>query len=309
METLTADRRAETACAPFGHRRALLLVNPQSRRGRESLDHVVQRLQKAGISVEREAFSCPTEVSPDILRRRDEVDCVLVCGGDGTLNSAAKGMIETGLPMGIIPIGTANDLARTLGIPTNLEQAVDVIIAGQCRAIDVGEVNGHPFFNVASIGVSAELAKGLTSETKRRWGKLGYAIAALKVLVRARPFRAMIVSKDTTARVRTLQIAVGNGRHYGGGMTVEENASIFDRHLDLYSLEMGSVWKLALMGGSFREGSHGAWKEVRTIRCTEFDIRTRKPRPINLDGELVAFTPARFTIRPGAISVYTPAWH
>lgn len=261
----------------------------------------------AGIDVAVERFGSPVEVSADIIRRGSDFDLIIVGGGDGTVSAAAHGVIETGLPMGILPMGTANDLARTLSIPLNLADAARVIVAGAIRRIDVGDVNGHLFFNVASIGLAADLARRLTPTTKKRWGRLAYAITAIQSLLSARPFSATIVTREGETKVRTMQIAVGNGRHYGGGTVIEASAAIDDGHLDLYSLEVSSVWKLALMLPDFRRGAHGLWQEVRTIRCVEFEVRTRKPRPVNTDGDLVTFTPARFTIRPAAVSVFAPA--
>ncbi|MDB5614943.1 MAG: hypothetical protein JWQ22_2596 [Devosia sp.] len=285
-------------------RRALMLINPNARRGSDSLDPVISRLEAGGIDVQVERFQTPGEVSADIERRRHEADLVIVCGGDGTINSAAKGIMATGLPMGIMPMGTANDLARTLDIPDNLLAAADIILAGKTRQIDLGEVNGHPFFNVASMGLGASLANSLSREAKRRWGKLGYAFAAAKVLLKARPFSATIINRSGTVDVSTLQIAVGNGRHYGGGTVVQADAAIDDGHLDLYSLEHDNVLRLLLLMGAFRKGTHGAWEEVRTDKCVEFDIRTKRPMPINTDGDLVTFTPAHFVIRPSAITVF-----
>jgi diacylglycerol kinase (ATP) len=106
--------------------------------------------------------------------------------------------------------------------------------------------------------------------------------------------------------VRTLQIAVGNGRYYGGGNAVEKNAAIDDQHLDLYSLEVKRAWTLALMARSFRSGEHGAWEEVRAIRAKAFEVRTRRPRDVNADGEIVTRTPAQFSIRPAAVRVFAP---
>jgi diacylglycerol kinase (ATP) len=103
-----------------------------------------------------------------------------------------------------------------------------------------------------------------------------------------------------------MQIAVGNGRFYGGGTVVAEHAAIDDGHLDLYSLELHTVWQLALMLRSFRSGEHGAWSEVATARGTEFEIRTRRPMAVNADGELIAETPAIFKVHPGAVSVLAP---
>lgn len=282
-----------------------MLVNPNARRGAEAVA-VAPRLAAGGVDTVIEHFASPAEAAADITRRAAEFDLVIVCGGDGTVASAASGLRHTGLPMGVLALGTANDLARTLGIPLDLGAAADVIIAGKRERIDLGEVNGHPFFNVASLGLSAEVAHRLTREDKQRFGPFAYALRALQVLLTARPFRAEIRVRGETITVRTLQIAVGNGRHYGGGQVVHEHACIRDGHLDLYSLDPGAVWKLAFMFDRFRQGRHGVWDEVRTEKCLEFDITTRKPRPINADGDIVTQTPAHFTVRPAAIEVFVP---
>jgi YegS/Rv2252/BmrU family lipid kinase len=287
-------------------RRALLFVNNKSRNGEAQCSTAIERLRAHDIEPVHVECKRREDMSPIIVRHKGQVDCVVVGGGDGTINAAALGVIEADLPLGILPLGTANDLARTLEIPSDLDGAADVIAAGKTRRIDLGLVNGEPFFNVASLGLSAELAQKLTRDIKRRYGRLGYALVALKVLLQARPFSAIITSETETMRVRTLQIAVGNGVFYGGGNAVEQDAAIDDQHLDLYSLELERAWKLALMARSFRYGRHGAWSEVRAIKAKEFDIRTRRPRPINADGEIVTKTPAHFSIKPCAVTVFAP---
>lgn len=287
-------------------RRALVLINPKARRGAEAKEAVAERLTAAGLAVRLEPFENLPEIARDIVRLRQEADLIVVCGGDGSVSSSAVAVMESGLPLGIIPLGTANDLARTLSLPMDIDGAAEVIAAGRTRAIDVGTVNGHAFFNVASIGLSADLARGLDPQTKKRLGRVGYAVAAARVLAGARRFRARIVEKGVRIQAHSYQIAVGNGRHYGGGNVVEATAAIDDGRLDLYSLEMVRLWKLALMLRSFRSGTLGAWDEVRTARCIEFDIETDKPMPVNADGEIVTSTPAHFRVHPKAITVFAP---
>jgi diacylglycerol kinase (ATP) len=284
----------------------LLLVNPNARSGGNGVEPAVGTLREAGVAVRLETFSGPDEVEADILRGADCADCVLVAGGDGTVSRAGGVLARLGLPLGILPLGTANDLARTLGIPADPSEAARVILRGHRRRIDLATVNGHPFFNVASIGLSAELADTLSTDLKRRWGRLSYAMAGARVLARARRFAARITANGETVVVRTLQISVGNGRHYGGGNVVETDAAIDDGAFDLYSLELANVWKLALMLRTFRSGSHGAWSEVRTARSDAFDIATSKPRPVNVDGDLVTTTPARFRLHRDAVTVFAP---
>jgi len=286
--------------------RALLLVNPKARRGREAIQPVIERLQAGGLHVQVEQFNALPEIARDIVRLRETADLVIVCGGDGSVSSAAMAAIESGLPLGVIPMGTANDLARTLGIPTDLRRAADLIVAGHKRPIDVGTVNGHAFFNVASIGLSTDLARKLDPDLKRRFGRFGYVLAAAKVLSGAEKFKAHITEKGLKIDTSTYQIAVGNGRHYGGGNVVAASAAIDDGHLDLYSLETRNVWKLGLMMRSFRAGTHGAWSEVRTARCIEFDVETDHEMPVNADGEIVSSTPAHFKILPKAIEIFVP---
>jgi diacylglycerol kinase (ATP) len=292
--------------APKKRKRFLLLSNPHSRRGDSTIAPATEALNAKGIEVIALAAKKADGIAALIAEHAAKADGLIVAGGDGTMNAAAGALVKTGLMLGILPSGTANDLARTLAIPEDPRKAAEIIASGHTRRIDLGSVNGHYFFNVASIGLAADLAGKLTKQGKKRFGRLSYAVAALKVLMEARPFTAEIINKGEVKRVRTLQIGVGNGRFYGGGMTVESSALINDGHLDLYSLEIDEVWKLALLMRKFRLGQHGLWEEVRTARCTAFEVRTRRPQPVNLDGELKTHTPARFEIHPKAVTVFAP---
>lgn len=285
-------------------KRALLIVNAKSRRGRNAQAAVTAALEDAGLRVLYETCSTPESLPPLISRMADQVDRVVIGGGDGTLNAAAPALRSSGLPLGIVPLGTANDLARTLGIPTDPVAAAQVIAAGRTTRIDLGEVNGQPFFNVASIGFGADLADALTRDSKRRWGSLGYAVAALRLLRRMRPFTTEIVHGGASQISRTVHIAVGNGRHYGGGMTVEAAARIDDGRLHVFSLEVASMWRLLQMLPALRSGRHQPWSEIRTLAGEEIEIRTRRPRSVNTDGEITTRTPARFRVLPGVITVF-----
>ncbi len=287
-------------------RRALLLANRFSRSGAGGIGPALDRLRAGGVTLFDGGCDSVAEVTRCILAHRNKVDCVIVSGGDGSLNAAGPGLLATALPLGVLPLGTANDFARSVGLPLEPAAAAAAICEGATRSIDVGEVNGRVFFNVASVGLAADLAQRLTADSKRRFGRLSYALSASHVLMEARPFHATLLLGEQKIMVRTMQIAVGNGRYYGGGNIVASDAQIDDGHLDLYSLEFSQVWRMALMVRSFKTGSHGAVREVRTARGASFEVITRKPRPVNADGELVTQTPARFTQRLQAITVYVP---
>jgi diacylglycerol kinase (ATP) len=289
-----------------GTRRALLLINRHARSGTVPIDDALSVLRRGGIDVVEEDCGSKRPIPDAIREQASGFDCVIVGGGDGTLNAAAPAILETGLPLGILPLGTANDLARTLGIDPDPVAAAGLIVADNTRRIDLGEVNGHPFFNVASIGFSAELARELTAEAKRKWGVLGYALIASRLLFRMRPFRALIEHDGKIEASRTVQVSVGNGRHYGGGMTVDSAAEPDDGSFYVYSLEVRRWWQLLALFPALRSGTHGEWDEVRTFRTTELIIRTRRRRSVNTDGELKTETPARFRLLRQAIAVYAP---
>jgi diacylglycerol kinase (ATP) len=286
--------------------RALFLVNHKARRGRENLAAVRERLTQGGLTlIEPDTES--TDFLTLVRHHREEADCVIVGGGDGTIHRAASGLLESKLPLGILPLGTANDLARTLQIPTDPLTACDIILDGITRSIDIGIVNDEPFFNVASIGLAAEVTRRLSRGTKTYWGVLAYAWAAMGAMLRGRAFSVEIRGNGQSLRTRTWQIAVGNGRYYGGGLSVHENARIDDGLLNLYSVEIKRRWQVLPLIPALWRGTLDPLLPIRTLRGTEFEIRPlHRARSIIADGEFIGSTPAIFKMIPHALSVYAP---
>ncbi len=287
-------------------RRALLLINVHSKNGTAATDRVLAALNEAGINVTAKAAENPEELQRLIFQYRHEVDFVLVGGGDGTMNAAAGALAETGLPLGILPLGTANDLARTLKIPFDIDEAAKVIVQGRLHRIDLGIVNHHYFFNIANIGLGVRVRKNLSYEMKQHWGVLSYVRGFIKAFNTYRPFRAEIVCDGRAHRVASIQIAVGNGRHYGGGMTVSEAAQIDDGMCFLYSVKPASLWEILKSAFAFRSGQFRAHHPVDLDQGSTIEIKTSRRMAVSADGELVTHTPARFSIRKAAVKVFVP---
>ena len=218
---------------------------------------------------------------------------MILAGGDGTMNAAADALVECRLPLGILPTGTGNDLARTLGIPTDLAAAAAVIGAGRRHAIDLGRVNGKHFFNAASIGLSAEVTRHHTAERKRRYWLFAYVLSLRDAWRTTRPFRARLRCDGRLHRLRAIQVTVGNGRHYGGGMTVSEDAAIDDGWLDVYCLQPGSFWRLLALFPALRLGRLRPERACHVMRGRTIEVDTRRPLPVNTDGELTTQHPGR----------------
>lgn len=287
--------------------RALLLINPRARRGAEALEEAQACLRARGLEVLPVTSGDPAALPDAIRGERGNIDRVVVAGGDGTLNLALQSLVGTGLPLAVLPLGTANNLARTLGIPATLPEACHLAVHGARRAIDLGWVNRRYFFTTASMGLSVEITEALTRETKRRWGVLAYGVAAIRALARARPFHADITWNGGSRHSRTIQLVVGNGRYYGSALPVAEDAAIDDASLDLYSLEVRHWWQLLALVPALRRGRQGEKRSVEALRAREFEIRTVPPLDINVDGEICSRTPAQVRVIPRALEVFAPS--
>lgn len=288
------------------NKRALLSINSHARNGKDSLREAVAALENLDFELVVKPDLKPEQLAELIVRDQHQLDLVVVGGGDGTLNAVAASMVKTQLPLGIIPLGTANDLARTLNIPESIAEATKIIANGEIRQIDLGHVNDQYFFNVASLGLSVKITQNLSQGAKSRWGIFAYLFTALKVIAKTRPFRAEIRYGDRSIKVKTLQIAVGNGHYYGGGMAIAKDAMIDDEHLNLYSLEIKHWWQILPVIFKLRSGEHRQLSGVRTLQEKKLEVYTRKPQKINTDGEITTTTPASFSLIPKAISVFVP---
>lgn len=287
-------------------RSAFLLLNRRCRLGGSDLAPVFDRLRAGGLELTVHPTDQPRDI-PDILRHHaGAADLVLLAGGDGTMNAAAPVLMDLDRPFGLLPLGTANDLARTLGIPADPPQAAEVIVSGRTVRIDLGMANGRPFFNVASIGVAAHVSGRMTTEGKRRLGILNYAMTTAQALRDVHPFDARISADGQVESVRAVQIAVGNGRYYGGGMAIADEAAIDDARLHLYSLGPQSLLRYAALLPLLRSGRQSAWPGVITMSGQDIRIETDRPLPVNTDGEITTRTPAEFRVLPEVISVLVP---
>lgn len=287
-------------------KRALLLINRRAGRGARALAQAVECLHDLDFELITTPVNNAEQITARIRSDASQLDLVIVGGGDGTLNAVVDSLVQTQLPLGIIPLGTANDLARTLSIPASTPEACQVIAAGHTKPIDLGWVNGKHFFNVASLGLSVQITERLARGTKRRWGVLAYALTALQMFGQTRAFRADIRCQGVTIPVRTIQIAIGNGRYYGGGMAVADDAAIDDQRLDLYSLELQHWWQVLPLLWRLPRGQQGLLPWVRTLHGDEIEVVTRRAFRINTDGELTVSTPAKFRVIPRALTVYVP---
>lgn len=232
---------------------------------------------------------------------------MILGGGDGTISSAAETLYKYKLLLGILPLGTANDLARSLGIPNNLPDAFQTIISNYRSKINLGVINGHYFLNAAHIGLGVTVTHELTPEVKKKWGVLSYLKAAFAAFKNNRSFRVTISANGESHQMRSIQLAIGNGRYYGGGNVIDENSKIDDGLLCLYSLPPSSLWELLTRAPLLRYGKHSQMRNTFTISSKRIEISTKRAKEIHADGEPVSKTPAIFEVIPHALEVIRPS--
>lgn len=282
--------------------RLLILINPGASRADAALEELAAWFQQNCESTFVTTRSCD-HLTQTLHRHGPEADRIVIGGGDGTISQALPHLLDLGKPLAVLPLGTANDFARSLGLPRDTFAAAQIALDGPIHNVDVGVVNGRHFINVASVGVAAEVSQVQSKEMKRSWRLFSYAISLLRAAIRSRPFRVdLTIDKDWTWTGLAYQVSVANGRYHGGGLTVAEHAAIDDGRLNVYFVVPGTFWQLV---AAITHLKFGLTKpEILQRRSgRHVTIRTRRPRPVNADGEIGTATPAEITLLPKALSV------
>jgi diacylglycerol kinase (ATP) len=295
---------------------AALVINTASRLGVDAFPVAQEALHRHGIDLKAAHAVTDPSTLPDVVRGAVDsgTRLVVVGGGDGTTSCAAGVLADVPKPdravLGVLPLGTANDFARSLDIPKGVEAASQVLATGKIVDVDIGRANAAHFLNLASIGLSVGVARVLKPEIKRRVGPAAYPLAALIAFKQHRPFGARLEfpqgDLDRLELDDLLQVGIGNGRHYGGGATVAPSASVDDQVLDVFAIGKGRLRDHVSIATLLKSGRFIEHENVRHFTTTEVVVTTDDDQLVNLDGEIAATTPTRFAVEPNAIDVVVP---
>ncbi|MBF2001396.1 MAG: diacylglycerol kinase family lipid kinase [Synechococcales cyanobacterium C42_A2020_086] len=313
--------------------RARLIINPAA--GDEQpnlmkLPEIIAAMEAADIRADL-TFTSPTESPSQIAEQavNEGYDLVVVGGGDGTVSEVAKGLLHAPIPLGIVPVGTYNNIARSLKLPAELIPACQVLAQGQVRAIDVGLANQeHVFFEVAGVGLDAALFTFGEDIKDGRWARL---LQAAQMAVRYRPARVRLlldrpieearISLAERQRFRrraralprrelrftVLLVVIANGPYYGAGFNVAPHACLDDGLLTVSVFRGFSKWDLlrhfwAISGGQYRYSP-----KIETYQVAELHLSTPSARlPVHIDGNLIEELPISFRVVPQALRVLVP---
>lgn len=243
---------------------------------------------------------------------------LVAVGGDGTLNEVLNGLGPDfqRVELGLVPAGTGNDLARTLGIPRNPEEALEVLRAGSTRRLDAARVRSGEaerwFLNVSAGGFSGEVDEELKEEIKEAWGPLSYLRTAFEALTEIETYRTRLILEpggpgEERIRLKAVNVVVANARFVGGGAQVAPMADPGDGLLDLVVIAAAPVGRLWLLAPRVIAGHHLDHELILHRRVRSLEVRSDPPMPFNADGEPVGVTPVRYEVRPGGVRFVAPA--
>jgi diacylglycerol kinase (ATP) len=239
---------------------------------------------------------------------RDGCEYLFVAGGDGTLNEAVNGLgsVQGALEriaVGIIPLGTGNDFATAIGIPSDADEAVAALMAGTPHPVDVGDVNGRLFVNVSAGGFLAEVSDAVDPALKSVAGRLAYLLGGAKVFLQSEPFQCRTVTGDHEC----LLFAVCNAPTIGGGRLIAPDAVVDDGQLDVCLVEaMDPVRFLALLR-KVAEGTHTDVTGVQYFRAAALSLDFDRTVAVNVDGEVFRADRCEYRVLPAAARFLMPS--
>jgi diacylglycerol kinase (ATP) len=291
-------------------RTTLVIWNPRAGGTEPSEDEVAERCTAIEAAlrahhIEAELYQSSSEA--DAARRveaalADGVSTIVAAGGDGTVRSIAFRLLGREVALGILPMGTAMNVARSLDIPLELQAAAAVLAAGHARSIDVGEARGRPFLEVASIGLGAEVLAGATEAEE---GRFRLALATLRRAINQPRTRIRLQLDGREVRARALSIAVANGRFTGRGIELVPEARLDDGRFDVLLYEGFGPLQLAadIVRVLLARAND---PRFRRYRAATVRISSHRPLPVRLDSQDVGTTPAELVTRRGALRVIAP---
>lgn len=289
-------------------REAVLVVNAHSRRGQALFEEAKIKLEEAGIRlIAAHPVTNPRKLNSVVQKAvRDGAPMVIVGGGDGTLSSTVDDLVGHNCVFAVLPLGTANSFARTLGLPLDLDGAVDTIANGKLRRIDLGRINGDYFANAAALGLSPMIGESVPHKLKRYLGRVGYLIWAIWCFLKFRPFRVNIDDGTGPKRMWTTEVRIFNGRFHGG-VELTETTDVDSGDIVIQVVTGRQLFRLVF--DWYAKFFNLTSRDANTVefRSRRLILKTWPRHRISIDGEINAHTPAIVEVASCAIDVAVPA--
>ncbi|WP_331279650.1 diacylglycerol/lipid kinase family protein [Oceanobacillus salinisoli] len=250
-----------------------------------------------------------TESVKNIIKKNN-AKAIIAIGGDGTVHKIINELVGSKVPFGIIPAGSGNDFCRGMGIPLKYDQALERILKGEQKFIDVGNINDKFFATIVGIGFDGRVAQ-VTNQSQNKkllnlagMGSVSYIINVLKVLFYYKPTNVELKIDQKYAKHQNVWlIAIANSPFYAGGMMICPNAKNDDQFFDICMVKEISRWQLLRIFPSVFKGKHVNHPAVTILRAKEVEIVSNSPMIAHGDGEMIGETPLKIIISPSTLCV------
>jgi len=288
-------------------REMVLIAKLDSNKGPEAFAEVSRVLTSRGVSiVEAHQVANRKELRKRVKRAvKSGHELIAVAGGDGSQAAAVDAMAYSKATLAVIPAGTGNSFAQSLGIAPNIEAAIETILTGSVACVDLGRVNGTYFANFATIGLSAEIGLETPKLLKKIAGGIAYGLSAVVPILRARPFSAKVSWERNALKLKTCQMIVANGRFFGN-TPVLPDAEITSGKLAFFTTAGGGRLDVMRMYLAFLAGTQTELPDAHYFQTAKLKIRTKGKQLIALDGSAFGYTPATFSTARKALRVMVP---
>lgn len=288
-------------------RRAVLVVNSRSRRGERLFEDAKSLLLKRGFELTASFPVRDPARIPEIVKAAvtGGERLIVVGGGDGTISSVVDYFAYQNVTLGILPMGTANNFARGLGLPLELAAAVSVIADGKQAAVDLGLLGDNYFSNAVSLGLSASLHRAGGERFKRYLGRAGYLITACRSFAAHRPFRCRLDQDGASIELEALDMRIANGPFHGG-MVAVPGANVESRDLVVRVIKGNSKWTFPRVWAAIARGHPLDPALVEIMRVRRLVVTTEPKQAVSVDGEVVAETPITISVAAGALRLMVP---
>ncbi len=286
---------------------AVLIANLNSRNSARDFGKAHDLLRARGISI---VESHPVRGHVELVKTvrgaiKSGHEYIIVGGGDGTQTAVVGDFAHTPAVLGVLPLGTGNSFAQSLGIKPDLDDALNVLTEGKTAKVDLGVVNGVHFANFAVVGLPAIIARNTSRPLKRFLGVGGYVAAGIGPLLRAYPFNCTVRWQKQKLRLRTQQIIIANGRFFGSKPLLP-SASITDGELAFFATSDQNVWQSLRTFVSMGLGRQTTLQNAHYFSASDIDIRTEPRQPVDIDGSPLSKTPVHFSVARRALRVMVP---
>lgn len=284
-----------------------LIVNPTAGSGYalKMERKLMDRLDEKGIIYKVEHTQRPGHGAEIAKATAACADCtgVIAVGGDGTCCEVACGLVGTEIPMGIIPTGTGNDFIKSVGIPKDPLAALEAIVSGHTKPIDIGRLNDRLFLNVCGTGFDVQTLEYTQAAKKYARGIFPYMIGLLRAIFSFRPVHVSFTVDGETQQRNVLLCSIANGKFLGGGIPICPDARTDDGMLDMVIVETKPRWKIPFYLPGLLLGKIDSFKVTTHQRCRKMSIVSPKMR-LNVDGEILQMDRADFEIMPGQLRMF-----